>query len=241
VNGGKEYYGKAASTPAPAVVAAAVPENPKILESDIFDPPNSVVSTGAKCLRPSCNEIYPAADQSCRFHNGEPVFHEGTKFWSCCPSNGRVLEFEEFLKINTCQTGVHRFVDNSIEKCRHDWYQSQTQVIISIFAKKTNKDLTKVCIEAEKLRVEVVYEDGRKGIFETLLCQPVNPEESKFTRMGTKIEVVLQKANGISWPTLEPSTNVTSWTTFGTSGMFGSVGSQEAIVAMDSPVALLKK
>lgn len=165
----------------------------------------------------------------------------GSKFWSCCPQNGKVLEFEEFLKISTCQQSVHRFVDNQIEQCRHDWYQTQTTVIISVFAKKNDKTLSSVQFEENKLRVDVVYQDGRKGIFETALCQPIIPEACKFTCLSTKIEIILQKANGISWPTLEPSVNVTSWTTFGTSGMVGTVGSTEAVIAADSPVALLKK
>jgi hypothetical protein len=34
--------------------------------------------------------------------------------------------------------------------------------------------------------------------------------------MGTKVELTLKKANGISWPSLEPTEGpITSWTTFG--------------------------
>jgi hypothetical protein len=83
--------------------------------------------------------------------------------------------------------------------------------------------------------------DGKRGTFSTALCQSVNPEESSYTLLSTKVEIVLAKGNGMSWPTLEPSRDVKSWTTFGTVGGVGTVGSKEAIIASDSPVSLLAK
>lgn len=47
--------------------------------------------------------------ESCVFHPGHPIFHEGSKGWSCCKR--RVLEFDEFLKIEGCNTkDRHMFV-----------------------------------------------------------------------------------------------------------------------------------
>ena len=34
------------------------------------------------------------------------------------------------------------------------------------------------------------------------MVSPINPEESSFKIMGTKLEVVLVKADGSSWPVL---------------------------------------
>ena len=115
------------------------------------------------------------------------MFHEGTKFWSCCPENGKVLEFEEFLKIEPCQKGLHRYIDTSIQQCRHDWYQTQGQVIVSVFAKKTKREETKVTIDSDKLTVHVVFQNGSKGMFETALCQPIIVADSTFTLLTTKV------------------------------------------------------
>ena len=42
-------------------------------------------------------------------HPGQPVFHEGSKGWSCCKR--RVLEFDEFLRIPGCKEKTrHLFV-----------------------------------------------------------------------------------------------------------------------------------
>jgi len=35
-------------------------------------------------------------------HPGAPIFHEGSKGYTCCKR--RVLEFDEFLKIEGCKT-----------------------------------------------------------------------------------------------------------------------------------------
>lgn len=44
----------------------------------------------------------------CKFHPGGPVFHEGSKSYSCCNTiNKPVLSFEEFLAIPGCVTGSH--------------------------------------------------------------------------------------------------------------------------------------
>ena len=43
------------------------------------------------------------------YHPGQPIFHEGSKGWSCCKK--RVLEFDEFLKIQGCsEKKKHLFV-----------------------------------------------------------------------------------------------------------------------------------
>jgi CHORD len=42
-------------------------------------------------------------------HPGRPIFHEGTKGWTCCKR--RVLEFDEFMGIEGChEKPRHMFV-----------------------------------------------------------------------------------------------------------------------------------
>lgn len=72
----------------------------------------------AICTRPGCGADFdPSAasnggsssgsgstqDTACRYHPGAPVFHEGSKSWSCCRERNKpVLEFDEFLAIAGC-------------------------------------------------------------------------------------------------------------------------------------------
>jgi hypothetical protein len=143
------------------------PEKPKeiVIEED---PQNVVVPVATKCKRNSCKHVFKS-DQTCRnggenaqctFHPGTPVFHEGSKGWSCC--SRKVLEFDEFLKIAGCKTGNHLFVgslqeeEEKIVECRHDWYQTQTNVIVSVFAKNVIKDTVSITFGDQSVsRVEL--------------------------------------------------------------------------------------
>ena len=43
---------------------------------------------------------------SVRYHKGSPVFHDGEKYWSCCPQK-KCIDFESFMKVPGCVTGKH--------------------------------------------------------------------------------------------------------------------------------------
>ena len=43
---------------------------------------------------------------SIRYHKGSPVFHDGEKYWSCCPQK-KCIDFESFMKVPGCVTGKH--------------------------------------------------------------------------------------------------------------------------------------
>ncbi|KND04590.1 uncharacterized protein SPPG_00309 [Spizellomyces punctatus DAOM BR117] len=250
---GVEVYGKAtAKSGAPAATTEAfipksVEPSPVVKEEDLNDPCDAKISAGAKCKRRGCGKEWVGEEsrsEECIFHPGQAIFHEGSKGWSCC--SRKVLEFDEFLKIKGCKTGKHRFTDVKTDvpeevQCRHDWYQTPSSVIISIFAKKVNKEQTSVVFTTDELKVDVKFMDGKVFKFHTPLSQPIDAAASKYEVLSTKIELVLKKANGISWATIEPSAGVVSWTTFGTTGSVGTVGGKEAVVAADAPIHLLKK
>jgi len=61
-----------------------------------------------KCERPGCGKEYQEnenKDDSCHYHTGSAVFHEGKKGWTCCSK--RVLTFDEFMEIPGCTLGRH--------------------------------------------------------------------------------------------------------------------------------------
>ncbi|KAJ3340022.1 hypothetical protein HDU93_007571 [Gonapodya sp. JEL0774] len=227
---GVETYGNAgglagaANPRAPKLETAqdAPQENtePQMKEEDLNDAPDAVIEVGTQCKRKTCGATYKdnsSREDECVFHPGEAIFHEGSKGYSCC--SRKVLEFEEFLKIKGCKTGKHRFVDVKPVKqrvqCRHDFYQTQTTVHISFYAKKIDKEKSSISFEGQALKVNLQFLDGTYFIYDTTLSQPIDPAESKYTFLSTKVEVVLRKRNGISWPAIAPIDNVVSWTTFG--------------------------
>ena len=44
-------------------------------------------------------------DDACHFHQGEPVFHDLKKYWTCCTKP--TYDWDDFLALPTCQVGRH--------------------------------------------------------------------------------------------------------------------------------------
>lgn len=85
-------------------------------ESD-SDDPSVPIPPNTTCRRRGCNTISEGISKSretekCIHHPGQPLFHEGSKGWTCCKR--RVLEFDEFMKIEGCkEKNKHLFVGSA--------------------------------------------------------------------------------------------------------------------------------
>ena len=119
-----------ASTPSASAPAVLLEEQ---------DPADAVIVEGTTCKRQACHTAFQKdserTDSECTYHPLPAIFHEGSKGYACCKR--RVLEFDEFLRIEGCKQGRHLFVgqpkviaDGQEEKveCRSDMYQTPTQV-----------------------------------------------------------------------------------------------------------------
>ncbi|KAF9915835.1 hypothetical protein BX616_005255 [Lobosporangium transversale] len=234
----------AASTTASAAAPSAPTPEPIVEEEDDLSIP---VAVGKTCMRRGCGQTYVSEEESrgdkvkCQYHPGTPVFHEGSKGWSCC--SRKVLEFDEFLKLKGCTTtNQHLFVGAKKEKveelvqCRHDWYQTQTHVNLSIFAKKVDPKTAVIEFKEREVNIDLKMPDEKRFKLNLPLFQPIDPSGSSFEVLGTKVEITMKKGNGISWATLEPSEGAKCWTTFGTTGGAGTVGSKVMHLATDSPL-----
>jgi len=109
----------AAQTPAPPprgpITAGQVSSTPPPAQPESEDDdPSLEIADGQTCRRRGCGAAYSksrgrGADEKCVHHPGAPLFHEGSKGYTCCKR--RVLEFDQFLKIEGCKTkDRHLFV-----------------------------------------------------------------------------------------------------------------------------------
>eukprot|EP01104_Vermistella_antarctica_P008970 TRINITY_DN2296_c3_g2_i1.p1 TRINITY_DN2296_c3_g2~~TRINITY_DN2296_c3_g2_i1.p1 ORF type:complete len:380 (+),score=131.00 TRINITY_DN2296_c3_g2_i1:38-1177(+) len=95
---------------------------------------------------------------------------------------------------------------------RHEWYQSDSYVTISLFAKGIKKEALTVNITDNNVCVDIALpEDGKTFTLDLDMCDMIVPAESKFELMSTKIEIKLKKKNVGSWSTLGPQGNVRGW------------------------------
>ncbi|GAA5875445.1 hypothetical protein JCM16303_000626 [Sporobolomyces ruberrimus] len=250
-SGSTETYGSVAPLPPPpppststANIAPPKPTSTAYVEEQ--DDPEVKISKGTTCKRKSCGTTYEGDEmerggEECRYHPGAPIFHEGSKGFSCCKR--RVLEFDEFLRIEGCKTGRHLFAgakksDEDVEEqveCRIDHYQTPRQVIVSVFGKQADKEKSTVTFEDESMTIDLIL-PSRKRFTRTLsLYGPITPSTSTYKILGTKCEITLSKADARSWPTvtaLDPtlSKNFVAQLAFSAGGGRGTCGAKEPVL-----------
>ncbi|KAL4809497.1 chord-domain-containing protein [Aspergillus unguis] len=202
----KESGTHSPAIPPPSNAASPAPEEPE------SDDPSLAIPENATCRRRGCGATYKPDvsrdEEKCVYHPGQPVFHEGSKGWSCCKR--RVLEFDAFLKIEGCtEKKKHLFVgkgkpagEEKVETVRNDFYQTATSVNVSLYLKKIDKDNAKVDFTPTGITLDLPTTDNKRYKDSFEFFGPIDPEKSKFRVLGTKLELTLVKADGTSWPVL---------------------------------------
>ncbi|KAJ4320832.1 hypothetical protein N0V84_005652 [Fusarium piperis] len=209
----------AAPSRTPIQTAQHAPTPPPLpLESE-DDDPSLEIPDGATCKRRTCGAVYKKGSsrdaEECVHHPGAPIFHEGSKGYSCCKR--RVLEFDQFMKIEGCKTkSKHLFVGSGkngdgnggaeevLTTVRHDFYQTPANVIASFFLKKINKETAKVELQPKQVNLDLTTTDPtpKRYTAEVPLFASIDTDKSTFKILGTKLELVLAKSDGSSWPVL---------------------------------------
>ncbi|KAJ3367412.1 hypothetical protein GGF31_007505 [Allomyces arbusculus] len=252
-----ESFSSLSVTPPAAANGTPAPARGQVAVASVAhaDAPDAVIAPGTVCQRRGCGHRYVDAATSrtgaqCVHHPGAPIFHEGSKGWSCC--SRRVLEFDEFLRIKGCTTNdAHVFTKPAVEDqkaavqesaLRRDWYQTRDTVVVSVYAKGADLAKSSTQFADQGFRVEAVGKDGNRlgAVVQIATYLPIDPEKSTCEVLSTKIELILKKKQGISWPALEATDavpDVATWTTFGaTGGRTGTVGGKVMDVAGDAPI-----
>ncbi|KAF1982893.1 chord-containing protein [Aulographum hederae CBS 113979] len=225
-------------TPTPRITQAttsqtrpsAPPSPAPPVESDSDDPAVDIPK-GTTCRRRACDAKYDAtgdrSKESCTHHPGHPIFHEGSKGYTCCKR--RVLEFDEFLRMEGCKTRPkHMFVgsggkrkkrgesgaagsdDEVLETVRSDFYQTPTTVQATLYLKKIDKTTSTIEFNsATTVRLDLKTTDKKRYTTEMPLFGEIDTEKSDFKIMGTKLDLILVKTDGRSWATLRSDEKAT--------------------------------
>jgi len=171
------------------------------------DPDDAIIPLGTQCVHQGCAIVHHSPDVRttvCTYHPGVPVFHEGSKGWSCCSK--RTAIFEDFLELPGCTDGKHKFIRDVVQvaqvNVRNDFYQSGDWVMVSFYAKQVDKDESMVKFFSNKFVVKFKLSDGAIYEKEFVTAQPINPDLSKFAVLSTKVEVSLRKTAPGSWAKL---------------------------------------
>ncbi|KAL8886827.1 MAG: hypothetical protein Q9192_006423 [Flavoplaca navasiana] len=96
-------------------------------------------------------------------------------------------------------------VQTPADKIRHEWYQTDDAVVVSLFVKGVPKDKTTIDIQPTCLTVSFPLPTGSDYNFSLdPFCGKVDAAASTAKILSTKIEFILKKAlAGDKWPSLE--------------------------------------
>jgi len=93
----------------------------------------------------------------------------------------------------------------AVPKIRHEWYQTDNDVVLSVFLKNIQKDSLKIDIYDSSFSLNYKLPTGSDLVFDLEpLSHPIDPTASSFKVLSTKVEVKLvKKEKGLKWGKLE--------------------------------------
>jgi len=95
---------------------------------------------------------------------------------------------------------------------KHDWYQTNTHVMLSILIKNVKKEDAKINIGEKNIDIEVKLPGNTEYQMNFNLLDTIIVSESTCTVLSTKIELKLKKSRESRWPSLEDTgATVQAW------------------------------
>jgi len=170
---------------------------------------NPIIPPSTPCKNSGCQSTYVNEKsnlEKCLFHSGQPVFHEGMKYWSCCEK--KTSEFDNFLSQAGCTEGLHTWIkeNDTSEKitCRFDFHQTGNFAVLTVFSKNPVPNESSIKANRVKLDVNITFENGNKKFSRNyILYGVIDLNASSVTYYQTKVEIKLKKADPISWKRIE--------------------------------------
>lgn len=91
-----------------------------------------------------------------------------------------------------------------VQKIRHEWYQTDSHVVVTIFCKGLKREQVRDSISTNSYSIVIdVPGSSEPWHQEVQLCAAIVPAESKVELLSTKIELWLKKQFAARWPSLE--------------------------------------
>ncbi|KAJ8410842.1 hypothetical protein AAFF_G00187990 [Aldrovandia affinis] len=166
------------------------------------------VKIGTSCKNGGCTKTFTGPgsnEETCLYHSGGPIFHEGMKYWSCCKR--KTSDFNTFLSQEGCTRGNHLWkkedTGKKIVPCRFDWHQTGSQVMISIYAKNSIPELSFVEGNSTKLNIRIIFEGEKEFEQNISLWGVIDVSKSAMNMMPAKVEIAMKKSEPMMWARLD--------------------------------------
>uniref|UniRef100_H2TES4 SGT1 homolog, MIS12 kinetochore complex assembly cochaperone n=1 Tax=Takifugu rubripes TaxID=31033 RepID=H2TES4_TAKRU len=108
---------------------------------------------------------------------------------------------DEVMGAQTQDSSTNR--TSAVPSVKHDWYQTESNVVITVMAKNVSKDGVCVSFTDKELSAEVHLPSGENFQLHLHLLHPIIPEQSSFKILSTKVEFKMKKTEATRWEKLE--------------------------------------
>ncbi|XP_066506883.1 cysteine and histidine-rich domain-containing protein 1 [Hoplias malabaricus] len=166
------------------------------------------IKIGTSCKNGGCTKTFNGEESNkdvCLYHAGFPIFHEGMKYWSCCKR--KTSDFNTFLSQEGCSKGTHLWrkkdAGKKVVPCRFDWHQTGSQVTITVYAKNSIPELSYVDGNSTTLDIQIIFDGDKEFNQKIILWGVIDAGKSSMNMMAAKIEIVLKKAEPMTWARLD--------------------------------------
>lgn len=90
-------------------------------------------------------------------------------------------------------------------KIKHDWYQTESTVVVEVRIKGLNKEQVSVEFQPRELNVSATIPQRNNAEYnlDIALAHEIQPERCTFKVLSTKLEIKMLKKDGIRWTVLE--------------------------------------
>ncbi|XP_074995394.1 protein SGT1 homolog isoform X1 [Calonectris borealis] len=105
--------------------------------------------------------------------------------------------------LNASQTEVNTQQQPLPPKIKYDWYQTESQVIVTIMIKNAQKDDVSVQFSEKEMNASVKLPSGEDYNLKLVLLHSIVPEQSTFKVLSTKVEIKMKKPEAVRWEKLE--------------------------------------
>ncbi|XP_075055888.1 protein SGT1 homolog [Mixophyes fleayi] len=135
------------------------------------------------------------------YSSAEDAFKQGQTLNSSEVFSVWLQQCEEKLNSSSsCELSANQ---QKMTKYRHDWYQTESQVIITVMIKNVQKEDVHIQFAERQLSVNVKLPSGENYDLILFLFHYIVPDQSTFKVLSTKIEIKMKKTEVIRWDKLE--------------------------------------
>ncbi|XP_069614295.1 protein SGT1 homolog isoform X4 [Ranitomeya imitator] len=138
---------------------------------------------------------YSAAQDT--FKQGQTLNSSASSFSSW------IMMCEEKLNRSSCPELLQSCDQTKAARYRHDWYQTESQVIVTVMMKNVQKEDVHLQFAERQLTLNVNLPSDENYNLTLFLFHSIVPEQSTFKVLSTKIEIKMKKTEALRWDKLE--------------------------------------